>query len=849
MNKLSAFLCLTILCLVVQATNVHPRYKATKVNKHALVIDGSLEEPCWTQAQWQTNFHPFNKKVKLNNKTRFKVICDNEKLYFAIECFETSLGKMKVKAKDKDDPVYSDDCVEIFIAPEEHLSSDANVVEYYQFAINSVGVRFDSFYKAGIGEKKWNAQWKAAVKKTKKSWILEIAIPFYNFDISESTDKTWRLNITRKRVADAAQAKLSSWAMLEHSFHQPRKFGYLHGLNIDFRDYLLRLSPPETTTILQSNKTIPAIKLQINNNTAKAQKLRLELQLLNGDDISIKRKSCKLVLGGAIEETIGLPDIKKSGKYKCNIVLSEGCRIIKFKEYTVDFDILPIKISMVNPRYRKTIFPSQRLKNIVLDVEFMEPPAKLQKYSINFYLKNNKTNKLLYQKTVSRPEKKFQIKFNAHKLPLGNYVIEIVLLSNGKKVCELMENLRKVGSSPGNEVRIGNDLNLIFNGKKIFPHGFLATNSASGIKSKGFNCGHSYVMNYFGESKAQRILDEALSEKLPMIFYPYFKFKFTFFGFRDGKKITSDISEGQLATMIKRVKNLSSHKGVLGWYLCDEPRGAKFHKTLEKVYDVLRREDPYHPVFALDNRASGCIALSNSADVLMIDYYPDFKRNGQSFKPIVSIYNSIQAVRRATNDKVPVWFVPQAFNRSKFRKNPEELPYRAPTYFESRCMDYIALVAGAKGIMYYLLTSKPGILQNAEMKTGIIDGLGAELWDISPVLLQESIEGAKSSVSGVYLMLKHYKGNYFLFAVNPSYKSIKDVELTIKKLKHSKMKVLFEDRIVGVIGNRFKDDFTPLGVHIYTTNTNFKETFKLKDIIDKIRKSASLQKSVPHDNN
>ena len=844
MNKIRViFFFLTVSCLTTQAIKNFPECKAARIKKISPVIDGCLDDSCWESAQWQTNFHPLNGGNNLSNKTRFKVVFDDEKLYFAIECFEKRPDRMKIRARDKDDPVYSDDSVEIFIIPEEHLSLDPNIIEYYQFAINPAGVQFDSFYKGGVGEVKWNAQWRSAIKITENSWILEIAIPFYNFNISAATSSSWRLNLARNRVGDNGQH--FSWAEMEHSFNQPRKFGYLRGLEVDFKDYLLSFSPPETTTILESSKLIPAINLKTKNNSMRTQKIQLELQLLQDDDVLVKLKDIKLVPGEEVKKIIELPEISKSGKYKCNIVLSVANRIIKFEEYTINFDILPITISMDRPKYRKTIFSSQP-EDVVLNVKFMNSAVKTKRYSLSFELKKRCNDKLLYRKTVKSPKKKFQIRFDSQKLAFGNYTIEIVLLDNGKKVCCLTEKFRKVAVLGGNEVRIGDDLNLIFNGKEIFPHGFFATDSAAGLDEKGFNCGHSYVMHYFEKSKAQKILNNASVEKLPMIFYPYYNTGITFFGFRKGKGTVSEISKIQLASMVKRIRELKDNHGILGWYLCDEPRGAKFHKSLEYIYQTLEREDPYHPVFALDNSASGCIALSNSADILMLDYYPDFKRHGKSFKPLVSIYHNIQAIRRATRDRLPVWYVAQAFNRAKFTKNPLEQPYRAPTYLESRCMDYLALVAGAKGIMYYLLRSKPGILQDNEMKTGILDGLGPEIRDISPILLQKSIEGAKASDPKIYLMLKRYKRNYFLIGVNPSYQSINNVKLRIKELTHNKIKVLFEDRMINVADSAFRDNFAPLEVHVYSTNIDFTESIRVRDIVNKIKndkeKSKSLEK-------
>lgn len=45
------------------------------------------------------------------------------------------------------------------------------------------------------------------------------------------------------------------------------------------------------------------------------------------------------------------------------------------------------------------------------------------------------------------------------------------------------------------------------------------------------------------------------------------------------------------------IRALKDHPAILSWYVADEPEGQGISaETLEEIYDVIRAEDPYHPI-------------------------------------------------------------------------------------------------------------------------------------------------------------------------------------------------------------------------------------------------------------
>ncbi len=105
-------------------------------------------------------------------QTRAIVCHDGERLQFVVECMEPKMDGLVAKiapaAEGNDAYVFSDDCVEIFISPR---GTDK---EYYHFAANSRGARFDEKVK----DQAWAGDWTADTSLGEDRWVLSVAIPF-----------------------------------------------------------------------------------------------------------------------------------------------------------------------------------------------------------------------------------------------------------------------------------------------------------------------------------------------------------------------------------------------------------------------------------------------------------------------------------------------------------------------------------------------------------------------------------------------------------------------------------------------------------------------------------------------
>jgi hypothetical protein len=101
-----------------------------------------------------------------------------------------------------------------------------------------------------------------------------------------------------------------------------------------------------------------------------------------------------------------------------------------------------------------------------------------------------------------------------------------------------------------------------------------------------------------------------------------------------------------------------------------------------------------------------------------------------------------------------------------------------------------------------------------------LKALTKEMEALSPIFLSPTSEKdvmVSPRDDDVHLMLKDYKGESYLFAVNTS-KTPKTLTFNIPGLKDKKkLKVISEDRETELINGRFRDSFEKYAVHIYTS--------------------------------
>jgi hypothetical protein len=140
-------------------------------------------------------------------------------IYVGFVANEPDLAHMVTSTTQVNGPVFQDDSVQIFLAPARDTASD----NYYQFAVNSAGVRFSDFAGSNASVKTW----KSAVAKGTGEWSAEFFIPLESIDAPQDLP-FWRANLARVRPARGSEkTETSAWVYTGSSLYNYTRFGFL----------------------------------------------------------------------------------------------------------------------------------------------------------------------------------------------------------------------------------------------------------------------------------------------------------------------------------------------------------------------------------------------------------------------------------------------------------------------------------------------------------------------------------------------------------------------------------------------------------------------------------------------
>jgi hypothetical protein len=268
------------------------------------------------------------------------------------------------------------------------------------------------------------------------------------------------------------------------------------------------------------------------------------------------------------------------------------------------------------------------------------------------------------------------------------------------------------------------------------------------------------------------------------------------------------------------VNAYKDHPAVLAWYLNDE-RPKELMPKLEGYYHRVRNDDPNRPCYIIIYQLPELKYFPTTTDIMGVDRYPI------PMDPITKVSDEMHISNAAVKGHKPTYAVIQAFgwyqyndafpDRGRVPTEDDLKAGRAPSYDEMRCMTYLALANGAKGILYYCYYDTHVLPQYAEMWTGL-KKIGAEVKVLSPILLSPNDLGTvecSPADSGVQTLLKELDGQQYLIAVNSQNKPC-TVTFDLKRPLPAKMGVYFENRFaMQVSGSKLTDTFKPLEAHVY----------------------------------
>ena len=473
----------------------------------------------------------------------------------------------------------------------------------------------------------------------------------------------------------------------------------------------------------------------------------------------------------------------------------------------------PVELDLVYPNYRGLIFPSGGAVEVAAKIN----PAA-DRLAATMTLEGGEKKAFVVRSLEAARE---TITVSADTLPPGAVKLKVIVRReiDEAEVAAREWQLRKLTPDEIKKLRVYIDHhnNTVVDGKPFFPLGWYGSpneKQMAEIAEGPFNCILDYGTNHESKEWMLRYLDAMHAKGLKLIYclndvYP----TATYFKDKEWEGIS-----GNQAIAEAVIKAYRDHPAILAWYLNDElPR--KLAPKLEEYYERAKAGDPNHPCYIVLCNMSELKYFTNTTDVYGVDPYPIPKN------PVTSVSDWMEASNAAVNGHKPTWLVPQAFawyqykpeGSDRGRKPTEEelKTGRAPTYEEERCMTYLALTHGAKGLIYYCYYDLRVLPQYDEM-WGWMKKIAAEVKTLSPVLLSPDDLGKATFTpdnAAIHTKLKRCDGRLYLMAVNAGREPCQ-ATFEFKKPLPAKVTVMFESRDIATDGPRLKLEFGPLEVHV-----------------------------------
>lgn len=248
---------------------------------------------------------------------------------------------------------------------------------------------------------------------------------------------------------------------------------------------------------------------------------------------------------------------------------------------------------------------------------------------------------------------------------------------------------------------------------------------------------------------------------------------------------------------------------VLAWNPGDEPdgQGVEPQVMLER-HNAMKDADPEVPTFMTLCVPQAYARYVHAAEVIAPDPYP-IRHASASTVPVYEMLT--QAHTEAWKLGRPIWAILQCFGY----EDPNS--WRVPTFAEVRNMTYLALLAGAKGVLYYTyfdtgfdMAKHPDLWRN--MCT-----LPAEMKTLEPWMLSGQRENLETGLTDVFAGCWTANAGAVVCVVNTSDKESREVSLALPQGVHGQARSLFPTHPGGLVvaDGKLTGALGPLEVHVY----------------------------------
>ncbi|MHC4173402.1 MAG: carbohydrate binding family 9 domain-containing protein [Planctomycetota bacterium] len=189
------------------------------------IIDGKLDDACWSQANIATDFTDYRIEQLAVDQTLVRVLYDDQNLYIAFECLEPDPNSIVGVERRYDQSLSDEDSVVVRLDTfHDHRCT-------YIFGVNTLGTRYDA--RMGLFDRydddTWGCDWSAACTVEKDRWFAEMAIPIGNMLFEPKDAVTWGANFYRR---ERSIPERTYWCYRNSRARYPPEYGHLTNLDL-----------------------------------------------------------------------------------------------------------------------------------------------------------------------------------------------------------------------------------------------------------------------------------------------------------------------------------------------------------------------------------------------------------------------------------------------------------------------------------------------------------------------------------------------------------------------------------------------------------------------------------------
>jgi len=185
-------LILTNYTITFAQDNTVREYTAQRINCESPKIDGKLNDACWQEGHWATDFIQWipTEGAKPTMPTEVKILYNEQSIFVALRAIDYEPEKMVIKGSRRDQLI-GDMAGIAFDSYHDHRTG-------FEFDITSAGQKTDMMMtNPVVCDFNWNAVWDCKTGIEDSAWVAEFEIPFSQLRYGNDKNQTWGMHIWR----------------------------------------------------------------------------------------------------------------------------------------------------------------------------------------------------------------------------------------------------------------------------------------------------------------------------------------------------------------------------------------------------------------------------------------------------------------------------------------------------------------------------------------------------------------------------------------------------------------------------------------------------------------------------